>query len=197
MVNEKAIDLVIHAIETSGKSYEKIAVESNISKATLSRLVTQRKASRPTLDILAAYFEVGEEYQKAVGEQSHTCEYASALCIELQETRANYDQRIAATREHYEQQIASLREQNTRQEAERNREREAQEKTYSASLAYLKEDNARLRNELAIANKAAIDLAESTKSFSGKKHVVFWVMAGINVLLALLLFVALRTGPLF
>ena len=108
MVNEKAIDLVIHAIETSGKSYEKIAVESNISKATLSRLVTQRKASRPTLDILAAYFEIGEEYQKAVGEHAHTCEYASALCIELQETRANYDQRIAATREHYEQQIASL-----------------------------------------------------------------------------------------
>lgn len=197
MVNDKAIELVVRAIITSGETYDKIALGSNVSKATISRLATQGKASKPVLDILAAYFEIGEEYRKAIGEQAHTCEYASALCIELQETRANYDQRIAATREHYEQQIASLREQNTRQEAERNREREAQEKTYSASIAYLKEDNARLRDELAIANKAAIDLAESTKSFSGKKHVVFWVMAGINVLLALLLFVALRTGPLF
>lgn len=196
MVQSKAIDIIIHAIETSNKSQDKIAAESGISKSTISRLVTQHTASRPTLDILAAYFEVGEAYTKAAGAHEHTCEFAGVLCAELQETRTFYENKATAVRKHYEDQLTTLREINARQDEERARERDMQAETYDRTVTYLKDEIARLRAELAIADKAATDLIATAQAYTGKKHTVFWVLGGANFLLAIMLLIALLTGPI-
>lgn len=175
MVSSKAIELIAHAIETSSQSYDKIAAATNISKATISRLVKQHTASRYTLDVLAAYFEIGERYQQLVGDSDHSCAFAAELTEELRQTRIYYEDKAASVRQHYEEQIAALREQNARQEADRARERETQQRAYDASLAYLREDNTRLRKDLAEANQSAVALAT-------KKYVVVWILGVLNVL---------------
>lgn len=196
-INPEAVDIVIHAIETSDKSQAKIASESGISESTISRLLANRHASRPTLDILAAYFEVGEAYQKAAGAHEHTCQYAAALCAELQDTRDYYEQKAVSVRTHYEHQIAALREQNLRQEQERSREREMQAETYDKSTAYLKDIIERLRGELATANAVAQDISAAMSSYMRKKNRVFLVLGVSNILLVVLLYIAIRTAPLF
>lgn len=196
-INTEAVDIIIHAIETSGKSQAKIASESGISESTISRLLANRHASRPTLDILAAYFEVGEAYQKAAGAHEHTCQYAAALCAELQDTRDYYEKKAAAVRMHYEQQITMLQDQCRRQEQERSREREMQAETYDKSTAYLKDIIDRLRGELITANSVAKDISAAMRGYTHKKNRVFWVLGVSNVLLVILLYIAIRTAPLF
>ena len=174
MVSAKAIELIAHAIEKSKDSYDKIAAATTISKATISRVVKQHTASRYTLDVLASYFEIGEQYQALVGDSDHSCAFAAELTEELRQTRAYYEDKAASVRQHYEEQIAALREQNARQESDRARERETQQRAYDTSLAYLREDNARLRKDLAEANHSAVSLAT-------KKYVVVWILGVLNV----------------
>ena len=175
MVSAKAIELIAHAIETSKDSYDKIAAATTISKATISRVVKSHTASRYTLDVLASYFEIGDQYQALVGDSDHSCAYAAELAEELRQTRAYYEEKAASVRKHYEEQLASLREQIARQEADRARERETQQRTYDSSLAYLREDNARLRKDLTEANQSAVSLAT-------KKYVVVWILGVLNAL---------------
>lgn len=191
MVSVKAIELIAHQIETSKDSYEKIAAATNISKTTLSRVVQQHKASRYTLDVLAAYFEIGEKYQELVGDADQTCAFAAELTEELRSTRTYYEEKAVSVRNHYEDQLENLREQNARQEQERTRERETQQRAYDSSLAYLREENARLseensrlRADLADANKSAVALAT-------KKYVIVWILGGIDVLTLIYLILSL------
>lgn len=189
MVSAKAIELVAHAIETSKDSYDVIATRTNISKSTISRVVKQHTASRYTLDVLAAYFEIGEKYQQLVGDADHSCAFAAELTEELRQTRAYYEDKAASVRQHYEEQIAALREQNARQEQERTREREMQERNYEKSTAYLKAECERLRIERDEARAQASNV-------TGKKHIVFWILAGIDFLMAIALIIALMTDSI-
>lgn len=214
MVSIKAIELIAHAIEKSKDSYDKIATATNISKATLSRVVKQHTASRYTLDVLAAYFEIGEKYQELVGGSDHSCAFAAELTEELRNTRAYYEEKAVSVRSHYEEQIASLREQCERQEMERTRERETQQRTYDNSVNYLKSEIERLRKERDDARRECESLKESSASelskaqktasdVTGKKHFVFRVMAIMCVvmgiatsLLIFLLIVAFKTDAI-
>ena len=196
MVNAKAIELVAHAIETSKDSYEVIAARTNISKSTISRVAKQHTASRYTLDILAAYFEIGEKYQQLVGDADHSCAFASELTEELRNTRAYYEEKAVSVRQHYEEQLAALREQNARQEQERTREREMQERNYDKSTAYLKAEAERLRIERDEARAQAAAASKSAHDVTGKKHIVFWILAGIDILMAIALIIALMTDSI-
>lgn len=196
MVSVKAIELIAHHIETSKDSYEKIAAATNISKTTLSRVVQQHKASRYTLDVLAAFFEIGEKYQELVGDAEHSCAFAAELTEELRSTRAYYEDKAVSVRNHYEEQLENLRAQNARQELERNREREAQQKTYDASVGYLKAEIERLRSELADTRSNAQSANKAASDITGKKHTVFWVLVGIDVLMAIALIIALMTDSI-
>lgn len=98
----------------------------------------------------------------------------------------HYEQRLKAQQEKYE----LLKEHHSQRIEEIN-------DNHSRAVEYLKDEIKRLRGELDISNQAAIDLSKAATNFTGKKHVVFWVLAGANALLALLLFVALQTGPIF
>lgn len=182
MVSAKAIELIAHAIETSKDSYDKIAAATTISKATISRVVKQHTASRYTLDVLASYFEIGDQYQALVGDGDHSCAYAAELAEELRQTRAYYEDKAVSVRQHYEDQLSALREQNTRQEADRARERETQQRTYDASLSYLREDNARLREENAALRKDLTEANQSAVALATKKYVVVWILGVLNVL---------------
>lgn len=196
MVSAKAIDLIAHAIETSGQSYDKIAAATTISKATLSRLVKQHTASRYTLDVLASFFEIGEKYQSLVGDTDHSCAFAAELAEELRNVRAYYEEKGVAIRRHYDEQIAALREQNARQEQERTREREMQQTTYDKSTSYLKAECERLRAERDEARAQAAAASKTTTDVTGKKHIVFWILAGIDFLMAIALIIALMTDSI-
>lgn len=189
MVSAKAIELIAHHLETTKDSYEKISAATTISKTTLSRVVQQHKASRYTLDILAAYFEIGEQYHALVGDAENTCAFAAELTEELRNLRAYYEQKGVALRQHYEEQISTLRDQNARQEQERNREREMQERNYEKSTAYLKAECERLRAERDEARAQASNV-------TGKKHIVFWILAVSDFLLAIALIIALMTDSI-
>lgn len=204
MVSAKAIELIAHAIETSKDSYDKIAAATTISKTTLSRLVKQHTASRYTLDVLASYFEIGEKYQELVGSSEHSCAFAAELAEELRNTRTYYEGKAVSVRTHYEQQVASLQEQCARQEAERTRERETQQRTYDNSVNYLKAENERLRKERDESRKENEELKlrsleqvrnaeKEANKIIGKKHVVYWVSAILNVILAVGVIIALLT----
>lgn len=182
MVSAKAIELIAHAIETSGKSYEKIASDTTVSKSTISRLVKQHTASRYTLDVLAAYFELGDKYQAVAGDSDHTCAFAAELAEELRQTRAYYEAKAVTVRQHYEDQLAALRDQFARQEADRARERDTQQRTYDASLAYLREDNSRLREENSALRKDLTEANQSAVALATKKYVVVWILAALNIL---------------
>lgn len=196
MVSAKAIELIAHAIETSKDSYDKIAAATNISKATLSRLVQKHTASRYTLDVLAAYFEIGEKYQELVGSSDHTCAFAAELTEELRQTRAYYEAKAVSVRQHYEEQLTALREQNVRQEQERTREREQQQRSYDASVSYLKTEVERLRSDLDKARSDAASASKASGDIIGKKHTVFWVLVAIDVLMAIALIIALMTDSI-
>lgn len=196
MVSAKAIELIAHAIETSKDSYDKIATATTISKTTLSRLVKQHTASRYTLDVLASYFEIGEKYQELVGSTEQSCAFAAELTEELRSTRAYYEAKAVSVRAHYEEQLASLREQCARQEAERTRERETQQRTYDNSVNYLKAEVERLRAERDEARISAASASKATSDITGKKHIVFWVLAGIDLLMAVALIIALMTDSI-
>jgi len=183
MVSIKAIELIAHRIETCGKSLDRIENESTVSKSTLSRIVNKHAASRPVLDILAAYFEVGEEYRKLVDSTEHSCAFAAELVQELDSVRTYYEQKGASLRQHYEEQIASLREMYDRQEAERNRERDSLQALYDKTTSSQEKEIERLRGEV--------------KSFTTKKSIVFWVLVGIILGLIVALVYALGTNAFY
>lgn len=196
MVSVKAIEIVVHALETTKDSYDKIATATGISKTTLSRLRTQHIASRYTLDILAAYFEIGDKYYEAVGSSEHSCAFAAELAEELRQTRTYYDHKAESVRSHYEEQLSVLREQNARQEMERTREREMQERNFDKSTSYLKAEIERLRVERDEARAQAASASKAAGDVTSKKHVVFWVLVAIDVLMAIALIIALMTDSI-
>lgn len=179
MVNAKAIELIAHKIETCGKSLDRIERESAVSKSTLSRITNRHEASRRTLDTLAAYFEVGEEYAKLVDTSEHSCVFAAELVQEIDSMRTYYEQKGESLRQHYESQITSLRQMYDRQEAERNRERDALQTLYDKTTTSQEKEIERLR--VVVAN------------FTTKKNIVFWVLVGIIICLLIALFFALST----
>lgn len=179
MVNAKAIELIAHKIETCGKSLDRIERESAVSKSTLSRIANKHEASRRTLDTLAAYFEVGEEYAKLVDTSEQSCAFAAELVQELESLRTYYEKKGESLRQHYEEQIAALRELSARQEEERNRERSAFQALFDKTTADQNKELDRLRVIIA--------------SFTTKKNIVFWVLVGIIVALLIALIVALST----
>lgn len=179
MVNAKAIELISHKIETCGKSLEKIERESAVSKATLSRITNRHEASRRTLDTLAAYFEVGEEYAKLVDTSEHSCAFAAELVEELKATRSYYESKAESVRAHYESQIASLKEQLARDTEARDKERTTQRELYIESTERMQAEINGLQGVIT--------------NFTTKRNIVFWVLVAIIVFLGVALLVALKT----
>lgn len=109
MVSEKAIQLVIHQIEKSGYSYEKIASDCNLSKATISRLVTKHQCSLYTFNILTAYYEIGETVAALNEEEGEPqCTVAADLRNEIKQIEEVYAEREARLLRQAEERVAAI-----------------------------------------------------------------------------------------
>lgn len=181
----------------SGLSYDKLEQKTGISSSTICRWYKGQGV--PSLDeiellcdamghdIADVFVTVGK--QEMVATQSIGYQGADAMA-------EHYEARLAAAKEkydllqnHHDQRIKEINE------------------NHGKSVEYLKDEIKRLRQERDDARKEAADMevdylhkiADANKAASdvtGKKHIVFWVLVGIDVLMAILLLIALFTGPI-
>lgn len=168
-------------------SFEDAAERSGFSTSTLRRW--WKGESIPSVEdvenLAEAMGGTAEEVFAAVGKQemieTQTIGYqgAAVMSAQYEERLKAKDEKYNLLKEHHDQRIAEIHDQHAR------------------SVQYLKEEILRLRGELDLANQAAVELASSSSSFAKKKYIVFWVLAGADLILAALLLVALRTGPIF
>ena len=209
-VSAKAIEVVAEEIKKRGVSYDEIAEATALSKATISRLAKQHKASPFTLRTLVAYLEIGEKYREITGEEPDNptgCQIASDLIEELASVRTEWSQRYLEVKNSYEDRIMFYREQLSVAQEERKRERETHEASYEKITTHLKNQITRLQgnnetliNRLVEAEKEAKEATqraakaeEARKQVEGNHHQVFVFFAVILTVMAVALIIALRT----
>lgn len=178
----------------SGKSYE--AVHDALGYATSTVHRWHKGESEPDMEQLTALVEFYggkmEELFAAVGKQEMTA--TAALGYQGADVMVeHYEARLKASCEKYE----LLKEHHNQRIAEINT-------NHDKSVAYLKDEIIRLRGERDEARKECeklkVDSAEQVSkaekeasNIIGKKHVVYWISAILNVLLAISVILALLT----
>lgn len=171
----------------SGKTLVNVQEDIGYARSTVQRWLSGE--NDPTME----QFETLYEY---FGGSLHDL-YADVGEQEIRATEKIGYQGAEVMVEHYEQRLLAKDEKCSLLQAHHEQRVKEINESHQKSVEYLKGEIGRLRSELDLANKAAVTLAEAAKSYSGKKHIVFWTLAAANVVLAVLLFVALRTGPIF
>lgn len=208
-VSAKAIEMVAEEIRNRGVSYDEIAEATLLSRSTISRVVKQRKASAYTVKQLVAYLELGEQYRSVVGDEpeQNSNQLAADLIEELVNVRSEWRDRLEDVKASSDAQLKLLSDQLASQQAERQREREAQEKTYLNVTTHLKTQIERLQrnNDMLVtklieAEREARDdaqravAAEASREQGDKnRHQAFIFFAIIIVAMAVALLVALGT----
>lgn len=170
----------------SGKSLEAVHESLGYATSTVQRWL--KGESNPDIEQVEALVEFFggsmKDLYAAVGKQemiaTEKIGYQGAeVMVEHYEQRLlAKDEKYQLLKDHHDQRIKEINE------------------THKRSVDYLLKENERLKGELDIANNAAVELSKAAASLAGKKYTVFWVLVGANVLLAILLFVALSTGPI-
>lgn len=163
----------------SGKSYENVHDALGYATSTVHRW--HKGESEPDIDQLTELVEYYggsmEDLFAAVGKQelmaTQTIGYqgADSMVTHYEERLKSKDERYEMLKEHHAERIKTIND------------------NHEKSVQYLKEEIIRLRGELDTANLAAVNL-------TSKKYIVFWALIGINLILAILLFIALQTGPI-
>lgn len=209
-VSAKAIEMVAEEIRNRGVSYDEIAEATLLSRSTISRVVKQRKASAYTVKQLVAYLELGEQYRSVVGdepESTNSSQLAADLIEELVNVRSEWRDRLEDVKTSADLQLKLLSDQLASQQAERQREREVQEKTYLSVTTHLKTQIERLQrnNDMLVtklieAEREARDAAQravaaeaSREQGDKNRHQAFIFFAIIIVAMAVALLVALGT----
>lgn len=164
----------------SGKSYEDVHDALGYATSTIHRW--HKGESEPDLDQLTSLVEYyGGSMEKlfaAVGKQELAAtqnlgyQGADAMVTHYEARLGAKDEKYALLQEHHAARLDDL------------------QRSHERSVAYLKEEISRLRGELELANRTALNL-------TSKKYTVFWALIGIIAMLSVLLFIALRTGPIF
>lgn len=170
----------------SGKSLDAVQENLGYARSTVQRwLKGESNPDMEQLEELVEFFGGSmEDLYAAVGKQ------------EMIATEKIGFQGADAMVEHYEQRLKAKDEKYDLLKEHHNQRLEEINANHGRAVQYLKDEIKRLREELDIANSAAVELSKAAASLTGKKYTVFWVLVGANVLLAILLFVALSTGPI-
>lgn len=167
----------------SGKSLEAIHEALGFSTSAVSRwLKGETEPDLEQLTRLVEYFGGSmQDLFAAVGQS----EMAATQAIGYQGAEAmveHYEARLAAKDEMY----AQLQVHHTQRITEINANHER-------SVEYLKSEIVRLRAERDEARQSAAHAQEAARAITGKKHIVYWVLAGIDALMAIALILALMT----
>lgn len=190
---EKLNDLKIK----SGKSLEDVHEALGFATSTVHRW--HKGESNPDIDQLTSLVEFyGGSMEKL---------YAEVGKQEMNATQAIGYQGADAMAEHYEARLAAAKEKYDLLQNHHDQRIKEINENHGKSVEYLKDEIKRLRQERDDARKESADMevdflrkiADANKAASdvtGKKHIVFWVLVGIDVLMAILLFIALFTGPI-
>lgn len=163
----------------SGLSYDKLGEKTGISASTINRWYNgQGVPSLDEIELLcdAMGFDIKDIFV-TVGKQ------------ELTATQAIGYQGAEVMVEHYEARLTAEREKREILQSHHEQRINEINESHAKSVAYLMEEIKRLRGERDSSREASLNLA-------GKKHTVFWVLVGIDVVMAILLFIALFTGPI-
>lgn len=205
VVTEKQIELIISSIETCGKSYDVIASGSGVSKSTISRLVKTHQATAYVIDMLSAYFEVGEEMMELGGGEAKrsSCPLVAGVSGELKRLEGVYSEREARTESHCNDRIAAIKAQMELLQNHHEQALKRRDDTYERSVAYLKEqveimraERKELQDQLAAEIKRADAAEAEVKDRDRKRHNVFWVMGIICACLSVGLVIALFSNSI-
>lgn len=170
----------------SGKSYESVHECLGYATSTVHRW--HKGESEPDMEQLTNLVEFYggsmEELFVVVGKQEMTA--TASIGYQGADVMAqHYEARLAAQQEkydllksHHDQRIAEINEH------------------HGKSVEYLKSEISRLRKERDDARESAIDSAKAARDITGKKHVVFWVLVGIDLFMAIALILALLTDSI-
>ena len=163
----------------SGKSYEDVHEDLGFATSTVHRW--HKGESTPDIDDLTTLVEYYggnmRDLFAAVGQQEMTATqsigYQGAdVMVEHYEARlAAKDEKYNVLQAHHEQRILEINE------------------SHAKSVSYLMDEIKRLRGERDSARETSLAVV-------GKKQAVFWSLVGIDVIMAILLFIALFTGPI-
>lgn len=190
MISEKALDLIISRVESCGKSYDAIAAASGLSKSTISRLIAKRQATMLTLDLLAAYFEIGEEWAAIVGEENRsTCHLAADIRAELKQIEAVYADREERFRQQSNERVESLKAQLELIKEHHSQALAKRDETYERSVSYLKEQIKTLSQSVIEAEKRAAQAETRSRDIDSRRNSVFWGMLGIIALQVIVIIV--------
>lgn len=163
----------------SGLSYDKLEQKTGISSSTICRWYKGQGV--PSLDeiemlcdamghdISDIFVTIGK--QEMVATQNIGYQGAEVMVQHYEARLTAKDELYKQLQDHHSQRIEEINE------------------NHKKSVDYLKDEIKRLREERDSARSASLNLA-------GKKHIVFWVLVGIDVVMAALLCIALFTGPI-
>lgn len=180
-----------------GLSFDKLGEKAGISGTTINRWYNGKGC--PSLeeieilcdamghDIREIFVEVGK--QEMVATQSIGYQGAEAMVEHYEARLAAKDEKYNLLQAHHEQRIEEIN------------------GNHGRAVEYLKEDIKRLRKERdeyrseceALKVSSAEEISRAHKAASdvtGKKHVVYWVSTGLNVLLAIAVIIALLTDSI-
>lgn len=183
--------------QRSGKSFENVHDSLGFATSTVHRW--HKGESTPDIDDLTALVEFYggsmEDLFAAVGKQEMTA------------TQSIGYQGADVMVEHYEARLAAKDEKYNLLQAHHEQRIEEINGNHGRAVEYLKEDIKRLRKERddyrseceALKVSSAEEIARAHKAASdvtGKKHAVYWVSTGLNVLLAIAVIIALLTDSI-
>lgn len=211
VVNEKQIEYIISVIEASKKTQGDIATGAGISTPTLSRLMKHHQATKYTVDLLAAYFEVGDKVAELGGsEYQSSCPLVAGVSNELKRLEGIFAERETRLQVQCEERVAYVSKQLDMMTAHHDQVVERMQN----NINFLKEENALLRAE----NKELInkheqihaDSASSVKkaeeqsnAILRKKHFVYRSAIVVSIFLAvcvatlsILLYFALKSDAI-
>lgn len=163
----------------SGLSYDKLGDKTGISSSTICRWYKGQGV--PSLDEI-------EMLCDAMGHDI-TDIFVTIGKQEMVATQNLGYQGAEVMVQHYEARLAAKDEKYNLLQAYHDQRIQEINGNHGRAVEYLKDEIKRLRTELDSARSASLSLA-------GKKHTVFWALVGIDVIMAILLFIALFTGPI-
>jgi transcriptional regulator with XRE-family HTH domain len=188
VVNEKQIEFIISVIEASKKTQGEIASGAGVSTPTLSRLMKHHHATKYTVDLLAAYFEVGEKVAELGGnEYQSSCPLVAGVANELKRLEGVYAEREARLQEQCDERVASVKAQMDLLQLHHNQALAKRDETYARSTEYLKSHVDEMRKERT-ALRAMLD-AESKRAndLERKRNNVFWGMLAVVIMLLVIM----------